>query len=615
MNSPLRVLHLEDDLRDTELVQAILEGEGIQSELTRIETEHDFVAALKPGSFDLILADYTLPSLDGVCALKIARQRLPEVPFIFVSGTLGEDVAIEALKNGATDYVLKTRLARLGPSVTRALREAQQKAERDRAEEALRASEQLARGQVEALTFSLDVLATAPKPKKFIGQMLMTICRQLNAHSGILGLLNEARDTPVFPASAEGDEFTQIDPEHPFIKDPWRWKKSLLLQELLFTRSPVICEDIETDPRVDSTARKYYAPKGLKKFLAVPLLAGGQVKGFITVRHRERAAYRPEEIELTQALAHQVMLALQLTELAEQSRRTAILAERNRMGRDIHDTLAQGFTGVIVQLEAVANAISRSDPRKVNKCLQRASDLARRSLNEARRSVHALRPEALEHVNFWEALKGIIKNTAAATPTRTKLKLRGKLPQLRPDWQEDLMRIGQEALTNTLKYAHADTFETRLVCHANKLRLEFQDDGDGFNVKDRHDGVGLTGMRERVAQIGGELKITSARGKGTKITVVLPCNGGIDVIRAKRNAAVRFKKPAKKPQAASNKDSHARIATEKPKMISRTNQSGISKNGKTFAAIWTTSHPTTACDGDLVNVAPLQLGEEGRIHD
>lgn len=87
------------------------------------------------------------------------------------------------------------------------------------------------------------------------------------------------------------------------------------------------------------------------------------------------------------------------------------------------------------------------------------------------------------------------------------------------------MRIGQEALTNTLKYAHADNFETRLICNANKLRLEFQDDGDGFNVKDQHDGVGLTGMRERVAQMGGKLKITSARGKGTKITVALTSNG------------------------------------------------------------------------------------------
>ena len=87
------------------------------------------------------------------------------------------------------------------------------------------------------------------------------------------------------------------------------------------------------------------------------------------------------------------------------------------------------------------------------------------------------------------------------------------------------MRIGEEALTNTLKYAHAHTFETRLICHANKVRLEFQDDGDGFDVKDQNDGLGFTGMRERVEQMGGQLKITSARGKGTKITVALTCNG------------------------------------------------------------------------------------------
>ena len=148
MNFPLQVLHLEDDARDTELVQATLEGEGIQSELTRVEREQDFLAALKRERLDLILADYTLPSFDGLSALRIAQQHSPDVPFIFVSGTLGEDVAIEALKTGATDYVLKTRLARLGPAVTRALGEAREKAERARAETALRRSEAfLAEGQ------------------------------------------------------------------------------------------------------------------------------------------------------------------------------------------------------------------------------------------------------------------------------------------------------------------------------------------------------------------------------------------------------------------------------------------------------------------------------------
>src|ERR1700675_3909343 len=100
MSSPLRVLHLEDDVRDTELIQATLEAEGIAAELTRVETEQDFFSALGRGDVDLVLADYTLPSFDGMSALRIARQKAPDVPFLFVSGTLGEDVAIEALKTG-----------------------------------------------------------------------------------------------------------------------------------------------------------------------------------------------------------------------------------------------------------------------------------------------------------------------------------------------------------------------------------------------------------------------------------------------------------------------------------------------------------------------------------
>ena len=88
------------------------------------------------------------------------------------------------------------------------------------------------------------------------------------------------------------------------------------------------------------------------------------------------------------------------------------------------------------------------------------------------------------------------------------------------------MHIGQEALTNTLKYAHADNFEAQLICNGKNLRLEFQDDGDGFTVEDRCDGFGLAGMRERVEQMGGKLKIASARGRGTKITVLLSTNAG-----------------------------------------------------------------------------------------
>jgi PAS domain S-box-containing protein len=141
LSSPLQILLLEDDATDAELLQDLLETENFICEITRAEDRTGFLAALERGGMDLILADYTLPSFDGLSALKLAMSACPDVPFIFVSGTLGEEVAIEALKIGATDYVLKTRIARLVPSVHRALREANGRAERKRAEEALRQSE------------------------------------------------------------------------------------------------------------------------------------------------------------------------------------------------------------------------------------------------------------------------------------------------------------------------------------------------------------------------------------------------------------------------------------------------------------------------------------------
>jgi len=395
-----------------------------------------------------------------------------------------------------------------------------------RAEEALRASEQVARGQVEALAQSLDVLATAPDPEKFIGQMLGTIGRLLNAQDVSLWLFNNSNDALILRSSTSaGGKSTAPDPEHPIMRNPSFWKENAVVQELLFTAGPVVCDDVDTDPRVTGEWGEYLKRIGTKRFLGVPLLVGGQVRGFVSIRHVDLASYRPEEIELTQALAHQVMLALQLNDFAEQGQRAAVFEERNRMARDIHDTLAQGFTGVIVQLEAAEDAISCGCRKEGDAHLHRAGELARRSLSEARRSVHALRPQALQEHNFWEALKGTIKNTTVGTALHATFEAQGKLPDLPQRWQENLLHIGQEALTNTLKYAHARNFKTRLTYKAKELRLELRDDGDGFKAKDRHDGVGLRGMRERVDQMGGELEITSSRGKGTKITVVLPGNG------------------------------------------------------------------------------------------
>jgi signal transduction histidine kinase len=141
VKTPLRLLHLEDDPIDADLITTTLMEGNIPCESQLVDTRQAFVAALKEGRMDLILADYSIPGFDGMTALTLARQHCPDVPFLFVSATIGEELAIDAMHQGATDYVLKQRLGRLVPSVQRALRELEDRTERKRAEEALRQSE------------------------------------------------------------------------------------------------------------------------------------------------------------------------------------------------------------------------------------------------------------------------------------------------------------------------------------------------------------------------------------------------------------------------------------------------------------------------------------------
>lgn len=128
------VLHLEDEARDARLIERQLAADGIACEVVRVDCEASFRAAVARGGFDIILADHSLPDFDGIDALRIARESCPSVPFICVSGSLGEELAIDALKSGATDYVLKHRLSRLGPAVRRALQESAERDKRRRAE-------------------------------------------------------------------------------------------------------------------------------------------------------------------------------------------------------------------------------------------------------------------------------------------------------------------------------------------------------------------------------------------------------------------------------------------------------------------------------------------------
>lgn len=160
MEGSLQFLHLEDDPLDAELIQENLVAWGFDCDIVRVQTRQEFLAATETRRLDVILADFSLPSFDGLSALTIAQEKCPDVPFIFVSGAIGEEMAIETLRKGATDYVLKDRLPRLGPAVRRALSEVEERNRRRQATEELRQSQ----GQLEAILQGITEGIIVQKP-------------------------------------------------------------------------------------------------------------------------------------------------------------------------------------------------------------------------------------------------------------------------------------------------------------------------------------------------------------------------------------------------------------------------------------------------------------------
>jgi signal transduction histidine kinase len=192
------------------------------------------------------------------------------------------------------------------------------------------------------------------------------------------------------------------------------------------------------------------------------------------------------------------------------------------VARDIHDTLAQGFTGVIAQLEAARGAMSQKKMAKVSEHIESAGAMARESLREARRSVQALRPSALEDKLLSAALRDLMKRMTMGMSMKAKLTLRGAPRKLPPAWEANLLHIGQEVLTNAIRHAGASRFDVRIVFGSCDIRVNFQDDGCGFDLKRANGGHGLRGIRERIREMGGEFLIQTAEGKGTLSSIVIP---------------------------------------------------------------------------------------------
>ncbi len=280
-------------------------------------------------------------------------------------------------------------------------------------------------------------------------------------------------------------------------------------------------------PYLCPTSIARFRQQGYQVGLTLPLLAGGQLLGFLECMATDDTAFLPAQIDLARALAEQLSLAVQFARLTEHAARAAALEERQRLAREIHDTLGQAFTAILLQLRS-AEATVGDAPELAHAAIGQVRELARDGLADARRAVDALRPQVLDRFDLATALRRAVVQATLGMPLDVHCTVRGDIYALPIDTALQLLRIAQEAISNTLKYADAQRLTIELTFEPEQTQLHVQDDGRGFDPEQASaaGGFGLLSMRARAVAIAAELTITSALGQGTSLLVALPRSTG-----------------------------------------------------------------------------------------
>ena len=330
----------------------------------------------------------------------------------------------------------------------------------------------------------------------------------------------------------ERGEFVPAATYHlpPYLQDPrhmtgWHCLclRTFIAGDLRGAANVNVLECSRLDDVVDGT-------DGIRFHASIPIYLGGRRIGVMNVAMPEWRQLDAEELQFLYTVGYQVGLAVEHARLLDAQTRLAQVEERNRLAREIHDTVAQTLAGLALRLE-VADALSERDPDRGRAALRNAIGLTKNALDEVRRSVTDLRAAPLEGLTLGEALRRLVEQTGHEHALCAEFTLRGADRPLSPRVEMGVFRIAQEALTNTVNHAEAQTLSVTLdvgegLALHEPLRLEVEDDGRGFNPAEPPAGhFGLIGMRERARLLGGTLEIASAPGAGTRISLDLPAEG------------------------------------------------------------------------------------------
>ena len=375
----------------------------------------------------------------------------------------------------------------------------------------------------EALRECLDALASVPELDEFLGQVMAAITRQLGAVSSMLRVRNFEQNTlSVELVFQNGRVMTPDEAKFP---DYWRSLSLVEQRAATFLDQPTTVTRI-LDPHspIPEALRFYLLGMGVKTLLIIPLTLGGQVNGQLSFRFTEERDFDPEELEIARALAIPASLAIHLTRLARTARQSAVLEERNQLAAEIHDALAQSFTGISMQLGVAGEQLAAKEGDPLCQ-IQRANEIAEFGLAEARRSILSLRSSAIEESGLTRTLQRLVEHSNVAGRLRCDFRS-DNIPEesLPPRIQHELLRFAQEAISNAVRHAKPTVVSVRLRWEPPHLILKVKDNGSGISSAslEKSEGFGLSNMRTRASQIDGKLDIQTAAGRGTSIILTVP---------------------------------------------------------------------------------------------
>lgn len=493
-NNPLHVLLVEDSRDDADMLLLEMRAAGLDVDSKRVDTEPAMRKAMKDRKWDIVISDFNLPRFSAREALAVLREADADIPFVIVSGCIDEEIAIAMMKQGASDFVMKDRLARLAPVIERELQDATLRREHRQAQEALRVSEKLLKEITSSLGEGIYVLNEGgklifmnPEAERLLGW----------TESELLG---QSVHTVIHPKYPDGTPLPE---------------------------SECGVLGVLRDGNVYRTDNEVFVRKDGSlipvSYISTAIMEGGKTTAAVTA-FQDISQRKQAERDLLESRRQLRELSSYLQTVREE--------ERTRIARELHDELGQMLTGVKLDAMWLTTHMSSEQPGIAGK-VAAMSQLIDETLDAMRRVAADLRPVMLDDLGLAAAVEWLTEDFARRSGICIRLEMdvdqgqcdcQNGVCDLDADVATAAFRIVQECLTNVVRHAQAEQVVVCVKCINDRLMLRVSDDGKRVSAANdnKRNSFGIIGMRERAHGLGGTMNFSSIPGKGTCVEVVLP---------------------------------------------------------------------------------------------